>query len=160
MNEPAEMLWRRTVAAYAVPGVAPLCLRLQDQGDVDVMLLLCLCYAASVLKAPLSADEVEALRAVVEPWRVGAVRPVRTLRVALRASVDGVPEAAREAFRDRLKALELAAEKVQADLVADWLAARPAAGVPADPYRGLRSFLGPTPITDAETALLIAAFDV
>lgn len=159
MDEPAEMLWRRTVAAYAAPGVAPLCLRLQDQGDIDVMLLLCLCYAASVLKAPLSAEEVGALRARVQPWRAGAVRPVRALRVALRAPVDGVPEAARDAFRDRLKGLELAAEKVQADLVADWLAARRMAGVPADPLQGLRSFLGPTPITDAEMALLIAAFD-
>lgn len=158
MNDPAEALWRSVGAAYAAPGVAPLCLRLQDQGDVDVLLLLCLCHASRALKAPLRIREVEALRALVQPWRDRAVRPVRQLRIALREPVDHVPETTREAFRDRLKALELAAEKVQAGLVADWLAARPVSRPPADPLAGLRHFLGQTPVTGPELALLLDAF--
>jgi uncharacterized protein (TIGR02444 family) len=158
VSDLAESLWQGIVRAYARPGIAPLCLRLQDQGDTDVTLLLCLCHAARALNAPLSVAEVEALRSRTEPWRDRAVRPLRHLRIALRAPVDAVSEDRREAFRDRLKSLELAAEKVQAGLVADWLAARQTPVVSVDPIAGLRHFLGQTPVTDAELSLLVDAF--
>lgn len=149
-------LWQAITAAYARPGIAPLCLRLQDQGGIDVMVLLGLCYATRALGAPLSPVEVQALRDLSEPWRAAAVRPARALRIALRAPVAGVAEDRREGFRDRLKAVELAAERVQGDLIAEWLAGR-GAGV-ADPLPGLRSFLGGTPVTEAEIGQLLDAF--
>ena len=162
----ADTLWRAVVAAYAVPGVAPLCLRLQAEGDIDVLLLLCLCYAAQVQNAPLSVSEVEALRALSEPWRACAVRPARQLRSDLRDPVLSVPDAVREGFRERVKALELAAERVQADLVAAWLAKRATSGscdanpggTASDPLPGLRHFFGTTPVTQSELKLLLAAF--
>lgn len=151
-----DALWAAITAAYARPGIAPLCLRLQDQGGIDVMVLLGLCYAARALGAPLSPAEVQALRSRSEPWRAAAVRPARALRIALRAPVAGVADDQREGFRDRLKAVELAAERVQAGIIADWLAGRGAGA--ADPLPGLRSFLGGTPVTEGEIAQLLDAF--
>ncbi len=143
----AETLWNCIVAAYGVPGVAPLCLRLQDEGDIDVLLLLALC------QVPLAPAEVEALAATLAPWRAAAVLPVRRLRRALRAPVAPVPEAQREGFRNQVKALELAAERLQAGLIADWLAAR-GPQAPADPEAGLRHLLRGVAISEAELALL------
>lgn len=154
---PAESLWQAVVAAYGKPGVAPLCLRLQETGDIDVMLLLSLCYAARGLGAPLAPAEVRALRALSEPWRARAVRPARRLRIDLRAPIEGVADTAREGFRDRLKAIELEAERMQAGIAADWLTTRKS-GAP-DPLPGLHAYLCGTPITEAEIALLLDAFD-
>ena len=152
-----QQLWTAIIAAYARPGVAALCLRLQADGDIDVMLLLALCYAGATLNAPLTPDEVGAVRALSEPWRATAVRPARQLRIALRAPVPAVPDDARESLRERLKAAELASEQIQADIIARWLTTRtgPAA---ATPYPGLRALLAQTPATDAELALLLDAF--
>lgn len=150
----AASVWAGALRLYAAPGVAPLCLRLQDQGGVDVMLLLCLCHAAQT-QAALSPAEVDALRIEMEPWREAAVRPLRALRIALRAPVAAVPDDLREGFRTRLKALEQEAERVQAQLFAAWLDRRP--GPPAaDPRPGLRRLLGAAPITEAELDLLLA----
>ena len=154
----ADALWSSVGAAYARPGVAPLCLRLQEQGDIDVMLLLCLCHAAGPMGAPLTPAEVDALRTRMEPWRAKAVRPVRRLRMALRTPVAHVPDERREAFRAQIKALELASERLQAGLVADWLDQRPPARGPVEALPGLMHFLGDTPVSQAELALLLAAF--
>ncbi|MCC0080951.1 MAG: TIGR02444 family protein [Rhodobacter sp.] len=151
-----DTLWAAITAAYARPGIAPLCLRLQDQGGIDVMLLLGLCYAARALGAPLSPAEVQALRAASEPWRAAAVRPARALRIALRGTVAGVADETREGVRDRLKAVELAAERVQAGIIAAHLASRVAQD--AAPLAGLRYFLGGAPVTEGEIAQLLDAF--
>jgi uncharacterized protein (TIGR02444 family) len=152
-----DALWTAVVGAYGQFGVAPLCLRLQEQGDIDVILLLSLCYAARGLGMPLSPAEVQALQAASEPWRARAVRPVRALRIALRAPVEGVGDTARETFRDQLKAMELAAERLQAGVAAAWLADREGAET-ADPLPGLRSFLEGTPVTETEISQLLDAF--
>lgn len=156
---PASRLWADILRMYDAPGIAALCLRLQDDGDIDVMLLLCLCHAAGALAAPLTPAEVDDLRARMTPWRQTAVLPLRRLRIALRAPVDSVPEDLREGLRDRLKGVELAAERVQADLFAAWLAERGQGTAPGspDPKQGLRHLLGATPATEAELDQLLAA---
>lgn len=150
-----EAIWAAILRMYDAPGVAPLCLRLQDEGGIDVLLLLCLCHAARMQSALTPAD-VDSLMAEMEPWRQAAVRPLRSLRIALRAPVPPVPDVLRESVRTRLKAAELAAERVQATLFSDWLARRHAPGT-TDPRPGLHHLLGATPVTSAELDLLLSA---
>jgi len=132
------------------------CLRWQQDGDVDIVLLLALCHAAVVQRAPLTEAEVDALKAAMEPWRAQAVRPLRRLRMALRAPVEGVPGERQEAFRDRLKALEQEAERVQVGLLADWLAGRDAGE--ADPEAAVRWFLRGVSLGQGEVEGVMGAF--
>lgn len=149
-------LWRFALAFYAQPGIAPLCVRLQADGGTDVMLLIAHCYASARLEAPLGVPEVQALRDQMADWRCRAVLPLRALRVNLRAPVAHLPESEREAFRDQLKQIELAAEKMQAGMLCAWLAAR----IPAEPgdfAQTLREIIGAAPLIDIDLALLATA---
>lgn len=145
--------WAFALAFYTRPGIAPLCLRLQAEGGTDVMLLIAHCYATARQGAPLTGAECDALRAHMADWRARTVLPLRALRVDLRAPVPHLPEAEREAFRDRLKQVELAAEKVQAGMIAGWLAARRPA-TDGDFARTLRGIIGAADLTEADLTLL------
>ncbi len=144
--------WSFALGFYGRPGIAPLCLRLQAEGGTDVLLLIAHCWGESA-GAPLTPAEIEALRAHTADWRTRAVLPLRALRVDLRGAVDHLPEADRETFRDRLKQVELAAEKVQAGMIAAWFAAR----IPAekgDFLQGLRLLAGAAALSAEDIALL------
>lgn len=149
-------LWSFALAFYARPGIAPLCLRLQAEGGTDVMLLIAHCFAFARQDAPLAMAEVEMLRGHVADWRRRAVLPLRALRVDLRDVVAHLLDPEREAFRERLKQVELAAEKVQAGMISDWFAARRPEG-PGDFVQTLRGITGAAPMSEADLALLIAA---
>jgi len=149
-------LWSFALAFYAQPGVAPLCLRLQAEGETDVMLLIAHCFAFAGQDAPLTGAEVQALSRHVEDWRRRAVLPLRALRVDLRDPVARLPEAGREAFRDRLKQAELAAEKVQAGMISDWFAAR-RPDMSGDFVQTLRGITGTAPLPEADLTLLRTA---
>lgn len=146
-------LWSSALAFYAQPGIAPLCLRRQAEGGTDVMLLIAHCHALARQDAPLTATELDALRDHMAEWRGRTVLPLRALRVDLREPVAHLPEAEREAFRGRLKQVELAAEKVQAGMIAEWFAARIPAGN-GDFAQGLRILAGTAALPDADIALL------
>lgn len=152
-TDAAAAFWTFALTFYARPGIAPLCLRLQAEGGTDVMALIAHCHATARQDSPLSATELAALRDHMAEWRRRAVLPLRALRVDLRDPVAHLPDARRESFRDQLKQLELAAEKVQAGMIADWLARRnPADG--GDFTQGLRLLAGPAALPDPDIALL------
>ena len=155
MGADGSEFWAFALAFYARPGIAPLCLRLQAEGDADVLLLIAHCHAFA-RGAPLTGAECGALRDHMADWRARAVLPLRALRVDLRAPVPHLPEAEREAFRDRLKQLELAAEKVQAGLIATWLSTRRLAEA-GDFARTLRAIIGAAALPDSDLALLAEA---
>lgn len=157
MSDTADTLWHSIVTAYALPGVAPLCRRLQEEAGVDVPLLLAAAFAAGPMDMPLSVAEAEVLCAVSTPWRKAAVLPVRALRMALRQGVAGTPDTARDAFREKVKALELEAERTEIALLAVCMDAR-VPEAPADALQGLRHLCGDAPVCDAELRMLVAAF--
>lgn len=103
------------VALYSEPGVQPLCLSLQQEFDADVPLLLLLALADH---AGLGASpaELRELTAFSSDWREIAVRPLRNLRMTLKPMIE---EPGVNAFREKIKAVELAAEKLQVEKLAD-----------------------------------------
>jgi uncharacterized protein (TIGR02444 family) len=104
--------WNFSLTFYARPGVADLCLDLQDRFAVDVNMLLYLLWQAS-RRRRLDAGEIGEVIAQVEPWRRHVVLPLRGVRRYLKQPAPSWPAAEVHLFRERIKADELQAERLQ-----------------------------------------------
>lgn len=109
--------WRFSLHLYARPGVADACLALQDRCGADVNLLLFLLWM-TLSRRSFSAGAVRALDEKIRDWRETVVVPLRTLRRNSKQGSAFVAPAVSEAFRTRVKALELEAERVQQEAMA------------------------------------------
>jgi uncharacterized protein (TIGR02444 family) len=104
--------WRFSLGLYRRPGVGDACIALQDSCSVDVNLLLFLLWLAASGRR-LGVAEVKDLEAKASGWRETVVVPLRSLRRSLKGQASLVEPGAVEAFRSRIKALELEAERLQ-----------------------------------------------
>jgi uncharacterized protein (TIGR02444 family) len=104
--------WRFSLAFYRLPKVADACIALQEGAGVDVNVLLYLLWQARQGRR-FAVDDVAALDAKVAPWREATVIPLRAVRRALKSPPALVAGAIAEAFRNRIKAVELEAERLQ-----------------------------------------------
>jgi len=104
--------WRFSLAFYRLPKVADACIALQEEAGVDVNLLLYLLWQARQ-GLRLSTADVAAIEKKIAPWRNATVIPLRQVRRALRSPPALVEGATAEAFRNRIKAVELEAERLQ-----------------------------------------------
>jgi len=113
--------WAFALEFYAQPGVADACLTLQNKAGVDVMLLLMVAFAAAKHRQLLTYEEIKALDDVCRPWREQIVRPLRGIRIGLKEGPPPAPCDETERFRSNIKAAELAAERLQNQLLAERL---------------------------------------
>jgi len=104
--------WRFSLHFYRQPGVSDACIALQDGCGVDVNLLLFLFWLADDGQL-LSADEVRKLDDTVRDWRNLTIIPIRDARRKLKGAETLVEPGKQEAFRNRVKAVELEAERLQ-----------------------------------------------
>jgi uncharacterized protein (TIGR02444 family) len=104
--------WRFSVKFYAVPGVAPACIELQDRAGVDVNVLFFLLWNATQQRA-FSGDEVAEIERQVSDWREMTVVPLRAVRRALKSPPAAIAPDVAEGFRTRIKSVELEAERLQ-----------------------------------------------
>ena len=104
-------LWDWAGEAYARPGVEDLCLALQDDHDQCVGYLLWAAWAALNGRRIGSAGVAEAA-AMARDWEATVLRPLRSVRRALKQPSPDIAAVAREGLRARIKAEELAAERV------------------------------------------------
>lgn len=102
-------LWLFAVSFYGRPGVADACLRCQDEAGADVNLVLFLLWQGG-LGHRLSPDDVAGCEAAVAEWRRNVVQPLRAMRRRLKT---GPQLSAATGFRDRIKAAELEAERIE-----------------------------------------------
>ncbi|OSQ38538.1 hypothetical protein TMES_10190 [Thalassospira mesophila] len=130
----AKALWKFTVAFYGRPGVAPVCLDLQEKCGLDVNLLLFLAWLGLQEKAPHS---ISALEAAVRDWRENVILPLRTLRRHMREN----PRDTVQSLRDQIKKDELAAERIEQELLCEAVETIPAGH---DKTAPLRAYLSPT----------------
>jgi uncharacterized protein (TIGR02444 family) len=110
--------WRFSLQFYRLPGVAEACIKLQEESGCDVNLLLFLLWHGAQLRR-LSRAEVERLEQKISAWRDLAVIPLRAIRRALKPPPGLVEAGATEAFRTRIKAVELEAERLQQEAMFD-----------------------------------------
>jgi uncharacterized protein (TIGR02444 family) len=117
--------WAFALRVYARPLVADACLTLQGEAGVDVMMLLMIAFVAVRHRVLLTSSEIGELDEACRPWREQIVQSLRAIRVRLKSGPVPAPNAATEEFRARIKAAELAAERLQNQLLAERLPLRP-----------------------------------
>lgn len=104
--------WRFSLHFYRQAGVAEACIALQDECGVDVNLLLFLLWLAAG-RRQLSAANVKELDAAVRDWRQLTIVPIRDVRRKLKDVATPIEANKQEAFRTKIKAVELEAERLQ-----------------------------------------------
>lgn len=110
-----ETFWDFSLRTYGAEGVPAACLALQDELGADVNLVLYCCWAGG-RAAPLDDGAFEQAFAFSREWASGVVQPLRSARRWMKkagcasGSVD--PDDCM-ALRERIKAVELQAEKLQ-----------------------------------------------
>ena len=104
--------WRFSLHFYRRPGVSEACIAVQDGCGVDVNLLLFLLWLADDGQL-LSVDVVRKLDEKVRDWRNLTIIPIRDARRRLKGAQTLVEPAKQEAFRNKVKAVELEAERLQ-----------------------------------------------
>jgi uncharacterized protein (TIGR02444 family) len=104
--------WSFSLAFYARPGVGELCLDLQDRFGVDINMLLYLLWQASRGRR-LDPGEIGRAAALVADWRQHVILPLRGTRRFLKEPAPSWPVAEVHALRERVKAAELQAERLQ-----------------------------------------------
>ncbi|MBO9123915.1 MULTISPECIES: TIGR02444 family protein [unclassified Rhizobium] len=119
-------VWPNIILLYADSRIAQLCLSLQDEFDADVPVLLLLVIAD---RRGMSCEHeaFDKFLADAASWRELVVRPLRTLRRAMKGHCAAGAETA---LRGDIKRIELQAERVHV--------ARLAEAFPVSPARGTR----------------------
>lgn len=122
-----EEFWQFSLAVYRQPGVPAECLALQDSLGADVNLLLLCAYLGARRKALLNQSDIVTVIAASTKWHVDIVRNLRAARQALKPWEEGrdpqLQDSAR-ALRTAVKKLELDAERIEHDLLANWANSR------------------------------------
>ena len=103
--------WDWAVDIYGREGVAEACLALQDDHDQCVPLLL---WAAWRAHEGRGIDEAEAAKAarIARVWAGEVIAPLRQVRRRLKIPLEDGDEAVRLPLREKIKGLELEAERV------------------------------------------------
>jgi uncharacterized protein (TIGR02444 family) len=104
--------WRFSLKFYRQAGVSDACIALQDGFGIDVNLLLFLFWLASDDRQ-LSPGEVKMLDDNVRDWRNLTIIPIRDARRKLKGAATLVEAGKQETFRNKVKAVELEAERLQ-----------------------------------------------
>jgi uncharacterized protein (TIGR02444 family) len=97
--------WDWAIAVYERPGVAEVCLRLQDAHGQCVPLLLWAAWSGET-QTSVAADAAAEARSWLE-----VIEPLRMLRRRLKVPVSRDDESVRLPLRERVKATELMAEQ-------------------------------------------------
>ena len=118
-------IWEWALEAYARPGVCAACLALQDDAGQNVPYLLWSVWAEAA-DPQMLARAAETARG----WEEAAVAPLRTVRRTLKAARPGIAERLRLDLREDVKAVELKAERVLMESLAQ-LAGEASGGAPA-----------------------------
>lgn len=101
--------WDFSLQQYARPGVADVCLQLQDQQSVNVNLLLW-CVWLEACGLALDAARLQSAQKAIRSWDEHYVVPLRQLRRRMKAEF-GVQDPDIEQLRSQIKQAELLAEK-------------------------------------------------
>lgn len=144
--------WHWALAAYARPGAAEACLRLQDAHGQNIPFLLWAAWARADEPALLARGA-----ALARDWEACAVAPLRAVRRALKAPAGGIADADREGLRADVKAVELRAERVLMEAL-EPMAERKGGAPALQALKAAAAAWGP-PADEAALRALADAFD-
>ena len=157
--------WTFSLAVYRQPGVSEECLALQERLGADVNLVLLCAYLGAKRHALLDEGDIDSAVAVSTAWHADVVRNLRAARQALKPWEEGRDLSLQDSsrvLRSAVKKLELDAERIEHDLLANWASRRnfksssPDAAVPAN-IRTLVEYYESADDASSPPKLLIAA---
>lgn len=108
--------WSFSIDRYMRPGVSALCLNLQERHQLDVNILLFALWLADQ-DEKVDHDTFVRLIQAAEKFHTSVVKPLRHTRQLLKLTTYGLPVDQAEAFRTTIKTRELAAEKLEQQLL-------------------------------------------
>ena len=150
--------WQFSLAVYTREGVAAHCLALQDRLGLDVNVLLMMLWAAGQWGKAPTTQQIEDADSTIVAWRHEVVVPLRQLRTRLKTGPAPAPGAATEALRGEVKRLELDAERLQQDVLAQWVKeqalAKTRVGSAAEPESQSQSSLADSAENASQLAVL------
>ena len=126
--------WDFSLAAYARPEVAPACLVLQDRHGADVNLLLYACWLGASGRGALDGDLLVRADRLVGSWHRDVVRGLRAVRLRLKSHYEPAPADLAVPMRREVAAIELKAEHMEQQALAE-IAPALAADPPPEPAR-------------------------
>ena len=160
--------WDFSLAVYRQAGVPEECLALQERLGADVNLLLLCAYLGATRNAVVDRNDIEAAVTASTAWHVDVVRNLRAARQALKPWDEGRDKELQDSsrtLRSAVKKLELDAERIEHDLLANWANGRnfklssPDAAVPAN-IRTLVEYYQPADNAASPTHLIAAALSL
>jgi uncharacterized protein (TIGR02444 family) len=109
--------WEWSLSRYAAAGVAPGALELQDRHGLNVNILLWCAWIAGRFSRP---EDIVLRKAIdlTAPWSRDVVAPLRAARRALKSPPRTASAELAAALRENVKAAELAAERIEQELLA------------------------------------------
>ncbi len=113
--------WQFSLAVYTREGVAGHCLALQHRLGLDVNVLLLMLWAARQWGAAPTAEQIADADSTIAAWRREIVIPLRQLRTRLKSGPAPAPDAMTDVLRNDIKRLELEAERMQQEVLAQWV---------------------------------------
>lgn len=120
-KRPDNPFWEFSLAHYSRREVAEACLHLQDAYGVNINLLLFCCWAGS-RGEKLNTTQILKAQRVIAEWDTQVVQRLRQLRRYLKDSAFTVGQ-----IEKSVRELELSAERVVQDMLADWWLGEPSA---------------------------------
>ena len=117
MTGSSPSFWTFSLQTFAKPSVAQTCLDLQDRLGIDVNVLLFMLWCAHYGRR-LSAQNIGNIVDLVNNWQADVVHPLRLVRNALKYPAPNWPSQGTESLRERVKAAELEAERLQQEVMA------------------------------------------
>lgn len=112
--------WADMLKVYAEPDVADACLKLQSQFNLDVTMFLAT-LIASQKGCLIDEQAIQRLNTACKDWRAQVVHPLRAIRQKLKAAPLLSFQEDADVFREKVKALELNAERIQFNIMHDIL---------------------------------------
>ena len=109
--------WNFSLQFYDQKGISEILLRFQDECQVDINLMLYCCWAGLSNTPRLTAADLTSLRQIVDRWQSEIVQPLRFMRETLKTDTRGAQVEWVAGFRANLQQVELAAERLQQDLL-------------------------------------------
>ncbi len=121
-SEVGSPFWHFSQSIYAAAGVEEECLQLQDKFGIDVNLLLFSAFVGVVHGALLPTEELSNASATIAQWQETVVRPLRTIRRALKQAELPHPAVALavDGLRESVKSVELEAERIEQMALEAW----------------------------------------
>ena len=104
--------WDWSLTVYNRPGLADTLIALQDEAGLDVNLILWCCWCGATGRGETPEFAIRSAVEMSKNWADQVTAPLRAARRALKTTRLPHSEAAADALRDKVKAVELESERL------------------------------------------------